>query len=67
MQAILIAYGTTDGHTARIAGFLGSILQTSGAKIDVVRTAGFVSGFLAGSRIPVQDGRFALRGSSANR
>lgn len=37
MQAILIAYGTTDGHTARIAGFLGSMLQTSGAHVDLVR------------------------------
>jgi menaquinone-dependent protoporphyrinogen oxidase len=37
VQAILIAYGTTDGHTARIAGFLGSMLQTSGAQIDIIR------------------------------
>ncbi|HEY9519455.1 MAG TPA: flavodoxin domain-containing protein [Gemmatimonadales bacterium] len=37
MQAILIAYGTTDGHTASIAGFLGSVLQTGGAQIDIIR------------------------------
>jgi menaquinone-dependent protoporphyrinogen oxidase len=37
VQAILIAYGTTDGHTARIAGFLGSVLQTSGAQLDIIR------------------------------
>lgn len=37
MQAILIAYGTTDGHTGRIAAFLGSVLQTRGAQIDIIR------------------------------
>ncbi len=37
------------------------------AAVDVVRAAGFVSGFLAGARLPVRDGRFALTGSSATR
>lgn len=37
MQAILIAYGTTDGHTAKIAAFMGSVLRSTGAQVDIVR------------------------------
>jgi menaquinone-dependent protoporphyrinogen oxidase len=37
VQAILIAYGTTDGHTAKIAAFMGSVLRSTGAQVDIVR------------------------------
>ncbi len=37
MSSILVVFGTTDGHTARIATFLGAILRGAGAQVDVVR------------------------------
>ena len=37
MQAILIAYGTTDGHTAKIAAFMGSVLRSTGSQVDIIR------------------------------
>lgn len=37
MRAILIAYGTTDGHTATIAAFMGSVLRDAGARVEVIR------------------------------
>ena len=37
MRRILIAYGTTDGHTARIAAFLGEALRSGGASVDIAR------------------------------
>ena len=37
MQAILIAYGTTDGHTADIASFLGGVMRSAGAQVDIAR------------------------------
>ncbi len=40
MKRILIVYGTTDGHTAKVARFLGETLRAEGARPDVVRAAG---------------------------
>ena len=37
MQTILIAFGTTDGHTATIAAFLGSVLRDAGSRVEVIR------------------------------
>jgi menaquinone-dependent protoporphyrinogen oxidase len=37
VQAILIAYGTTDGHTARIAAFMGTVLEGAGAQVDIIQ------------------------------
>jgi menaquinone-dependent protoporphyrinogen oxidase len=37
VQAILIAYGTTDGHTARIAAFTGTVLEGAGAQVDIIQ------------------------------
>jgi menaquinone-dependent protoporphyrinogen oxidase len=37
VQAILIAYGTTDGHTADIASFVGGVMRSAGAQVDVIR------------------------------
>ena len=37
MQSILIAYGTTDGHTADIASFMGGVIRSAGAQVDIVR------------------------------
>ena len=36
MTRILVLYGTTDGHTAKIARFLRTVLQTRGAAVDLV-------------------------------
>jgi len=37
MARILVLYGTTDGHTRRIAASLGATLRTRGAEVDVIR------------------------------
>jgi menaquinone-dependent protoporphyrinogen oxidase len=37
MARILVLYGTTDGHTARIARSIGDTLRTQGAEVDVLR------------------------------
>lgn len=37
MRSILIAYGTTDGHTADIASFLGGVMRSAGAQVHIVR------------------------------
>jgi len=37
MARILVLYGTTDGHTTRIARSIGDTLRTHGAEVDVVR------------------------------
>ena len=37
MSRILVLYGTTDGHTRRIAASLGATLRTQGAEVDVIR------------------------------
>ena len=41
MPRILVLYGTTEGHTAKVAGFLGEALRADGLSTDVVdaRTA----------------------------
>lgn len=36
MARILVLYGTTEGHTARIAQSIGATLRTNGAEVDVV-------------------------------
>jgi menaquinone-dependent protoporphyrinogen oxidase len=36
MARILVFYGTTDGHTGRIARAIGETLRTRGAQVDVV-------------------------------
>jgi menaquinone-dependent protoporphyrinogen oxidase len=38
MASLLIAYGTTDGHTAKIANALAQTLRTCGADVDVFDT-----------------------------
>lgn len=35
MARILVLYGTTEGHTARIAQSIGATLRTRGAEVDV--------------------------------
>jgi menaquinone-dependent protoporphyrinogen IX oxidase len=39
MTRILILYGTTDGHTAKIARRLSDTLRSRGADTDVVNLA----------------------------
>jgi menaquinone-dependent protoporphyrinogen oxidase len=39
MTRILILYGTTDGHTAKVARFIGEALGELGASVDVVDAA----------------------------
>jgi menaquinone-dependent protoporphyrinogen oxidase len=36
MPRILILYGTTDGHTAKVARFLADQLQAQGADVDLI-------------------------------
>src|SRR5215207_7744501 len=36
MTRILIAYGTYEGHTARIAQYLGDVIRAQGYEVDVV-------------------------------
>jgi menaquinone-dependent protoporphyrinogen oxidase len=36
MSRILVLYGTTDGHTAKVAAKVGQVLRTLGADVDVV-------------------------------
>lgn len=36
MARILVLYGTTDGHTAKVAARLAETLRTSGAAVDVI-------------------------------
>lgn len=40
MPRILILYGTTDGHTAKIAGALAETLRGEGAEVEVVNAGG---------------------------
>lgn len=35
MSNILVIYGTTDGHTAKVAGFLGEHLRALGHEVEV--------------------------------
>ena len=37
MAKILIVYGTTDGHTARIAESIAATLRVGGIEVNVVR------------------------------
>jgi len=39
MIRILVLYGTTDGHTAKVAHFIARELGTRGASVDVVNAA----------------------------
>lgn len=39
MPRILILYGTTDGHTAKVAARLSDTLRSRGADTDVVNVA----------------------------
>lgn len=39
MQPILVAYGTTDGHTRKIAEFIAERLRIRGHRVDIVDTA----------------------------
>jgi menaquinone-dependent protoporphyrinogen oxidase len=36
MSRILVLYGTTEGHTAKVARFLGDALRSDGASTDVI-------------------------------
>ena len=36
MPRILVLYGTTDGHTAKVAARVGETLRTSGDDVDVI-------------------------------
>lgn len=39
MKPVLIAYGTTEGHTRRIAEFLAERINSAGHEVDLVDTA----------------------------
>ena len=39
MTPILVLYGTTDGHTAKVAGALADTLRGKGAAVDVIDAA----------------------------
>jgi menaquinone-dependent protoporphyrinogen oxidase len=39
MPAVLVVYGTTDGQTRKIAGFVAEALQKRGLKVDLVDSA----------------------------
>lgn len=39
MKSVLVAYGSTDGQTRKIAGFVAEALRTRGLKVDLVDTA----------------------------
>ena len=39
MARFLVLYGTTDGHTARIARSIGDALRARGAEVDVIDAA----------------------------
>ena len=39
MSRILVVFGTTDGHTAKIAKFVGETLTSAGSQVDVARAA----------------------------
>jgi menaquinone-dependent protoporphyrinogen oxidase len=39
MARFLVLYGTTDGHTARIAQSIGDALRTQGSEVDLVEAA----------------------------
>jgi len=43
MTRILVLYGTTDGHTAKIAYAVRAALETEGCAVDVVNAKGAVS------------------------
>ena len=40
MSRILVIYGTTTGHTGKVARVLGDAFQASGHDVDVVEAAG---------------------------
>src|SRR5688572_1287857 len=37
MVRVLVLYGTTDGHTRRIADAIGDTLRSCGARVDVIQ------------------------------
>ncbi len=39
MQTILVAYGTTEGHTRKVAEFIAERLRTRGHRVDLVDVA----------------------------
>ena len=39
MTRIMIIYGTTDGHTAKVVGFVGSELRSVGASVEIFDAA----------------------------
>jgi menaquinone-dependent protoporphyrinogen oxidase len=39
MPTVLILYGTTDGHTAKVAGFVGGELRRLGANVEICDAA----------------------------
>jgi menaquinone-dependent protoporphyrinogen IX oxidase len=39
MQPILVAYGSTEGHTRKIAEFIAERLRLRGHRVDLVDTA----------------------------
>ena len=39
MARLLVLFGSTDGHTAKVAGFIGGELRTLGAEVDVIDAA----------------------------
>jgi menaquinone-dependent protoporphyrinogen oxidase len=47
MARILVMYGTTEGHTAKVARAIGETLRALGAEVDVIET-----GDASGSRWP---------------
>lgn len=39
MKTVLVIYGSTDGQTRKIAGFVAEALQTRGLKVDLIDSA----------------------------
>jgi menaquinone-dependent protoporphyrinogen oxidase len=39
MPTVLVVYGTTDGQTRKISGFVAEVLQKQGLKVDLVDSA----------------------------
>lgn len=46
MSNVLIVYGTTEGHTRKIANQVADWIRTKGLKVDVVDSADIPAGFI---------------------
>jgi menaquinone-dependent protoporphyrinogen oxidase len=39
MKSVLVVYGTTEGHTRKIAGFVADVLRMRGLRVDLIDSA----------------------------